>query len=161
MKQLKIVLIGGGTGLSVLARGLREYPIDITAIVTVADDGGSTGKIRSEMDIPAPGDIRNVIAALSDAEPVIEELFQYRFKENQIEGHSLGNLLLAALTNIKNDFGHAVKELSKILNIKGKVIPSTNTNVMLNAVLEDGEIVRGESQIPKKNKCIDRVFFRT
>lgn len=102
------------------------------------------------MDIPAPGDIRNVIAALSDAEPVIEELFQYRFKENQIEGHSLGNLLLAALTNIKNDFGHAVKELSKILNIKGKVIPSTNTNVMLNAVLEDGEIVRGESQIPKK-----------
>ena len=84
MKQLKIVLIGGGTGLSVLARGLREYPIDITAIVTVADDGGSTGKIRSEMDIPAPGDIRNVIAALSDAEPVIEELFQYRFKENQI-----------------------------------------------------------------------------
>lgn len=158
MKQLKVVLIGGGTGLSVLARGLREYPIDITAIVTVADDGGSTGKIRSEMDIPAPGDIRNVIAALSDAEPVIEELFQYRFKENQIEGHSLGNLLLAALTNIKNDFGHAVKELSKILNIKGKVIPSTNTNVMLNAVLEDGEIVRGESQIPKKNKRIDRVF---
>ena len=110
------------------------------------------------MDIPAPGDIRNVIAALSDAEPVIEELFQYRFKENQIEGHSLGNLLLAALTNIKNDFGHAVKELSKILNIKGKVIPSTNTNVMLNAVLEDGEIVRGESQIPKKYKRIDRVF---
>ena len=159
MKQLKVVLIGGGTGLSVLARGLREYPIDITAIVTVADDGGSTGKIRSEMDIPAPGDIRNVIAALSDAEPVIEELFQYRFKENQIEGHSLGNLLLAALTNIKNDFGHAVKELSKILNIKGKVIPSTNTNVMLNAVLEDGEIVRGESQIPKKNKRIDRVFL--
>ena len=95
---------------------------------------------------------------LSDLEPVIEELFQYRFKENQIEGHSLGNLLLATLTNIKNDFGHAVKELSKILNIKGKVIPSTNTNVMLNAVLEDGEIVRGESQIPKKNKRIDRVF---
>ena len=91
---------------------------------------------------------------LSDAEPVIEELFQYRFKENQIEGHSLGNLLLAALTNIKNDFGHAVKELSKILNIKGKVIPSTNTNVMLNAVLEDGEIVRGESQIPKKTNVL-------
>ena len=78
MKQLKVVLIGGGTGLSVLARGLREYPIDITAIVTVADDGGSTGKIRDEMSIPAPGDIRNVIAALSDAEPILEELFQYR-----------------------------------------------------------------------------------
>lgn len=159
MKQLKVVLIGGGTGLSVLARGLREYPIDITAIVTVADDGGSTGKIRNEMDIPAPGDIRNVIAALSDAEPILEELFQYRFEEHQIEGHSLGNLLLAALTNIKNDFGHAVKELSKILNIKGKVIPSTNTNVMLNAVLEDGEIVKGESKIPQKNKKIDRVYL--
>ena len=105
------------------------------------------------MDIPAPGDIRNVIAALSDAEPVIEELFQYRFKEIKSK-HSLGNLLLAALTNIKNDFGHAVKELSKILNIKGKVIPSTNTNVMLNAVLEDGEIVRGESQIPKKQMIV-------
>lgn len=159
MKQLKVVLIGGGTGLSVLARGLREYPIDITAIVTVADDGGSTGKIRDEMSIPAPGDIRNVIAALSDAEPILEELFQYRFEEHQIEGHSLGNLLLAALTNIKNDFGHAVKELSKILNIKGKVIPSTNTNVMLNAVLEDGEIVEGESKIPKKNKKIRRVYL--
>ncbi|GGG89209.1 YvcK family protein [Staphylococcus pragensis] len=159
MKQLKVVLIGGGTGLSVLARGLREYPIDITAIVTVADDGGSTGKIRNEMDIPAPGDIRNVIAALSDVEPILEELFQYRFEEHQIEGHSLGNLLLAALTNIKNDFGHAVKELSKILNIKGKVIPSTNTNVMLNAILEDGEIVKGESKIPQKNKRIERVYL--
>ena len=92
MKQLKVVLIGGGTGLSVLARGLREYPIDITAIVTVADDGGSTGKIRDEMSIPAPGDIRNVIAALSDAEPILEEIFQYRSEEHQIEGHSLGNL---------------------------------------------------------------------
>lgn len=159
MKQLKVVLIGGGTGLSVLARGLREYPIDITAIVTVADDGGSTGKIRNEMDIPAPGDIRNVIAALSDVEPILEELFQYRFEEHQIEGHSLGNLLLAALTNIKNDFGHAVKELSKILNIKGKVIPSTNTNVMLNAILEDGEIVKGESKIPQKIKRIERVYL--
>ena len=102
------------------------------------------------MDIPAPGDIRNVIAALSDAEPVIEELFQYRFKKNQIEGHSLGNLLLAALTNIKNDFGHAVKELSKILNIKGKVIPSTNTNVMLNAVLEDGELYEENLKYQRK-----------
>ena len=87
------MLIGGGTGLSVLARGLRNYPIDITAIVTVADDGGSTGVIRNEMDIPAPGDIRNVIAALSDAEPIIQDLFQYRFEANQIGGHSLGNII--------------------------------------------------------------------
>lgn len=159
MKKLKIVLIGGGTGLSVLARGLRNYPIDITAIVTVADDGGSTGVIRNEMDIPAPGDIRNVIATLSDAEPIIQDLFQYRFEANQIGGHSLGNLLLAALTNIENDFGHAVKELSKILNIKGKVIPSTNTSVKLNAVFKDGEIVSGESSIPKRNKQIERVYL--
>ena len=127
--------------------------------MTVADDGGSTGVIRNEMDIPAPGDIRNVIAALSDAEPIIQDLFQYRFEANQIGGHSLGNLLLAALTNIENDFGHAVKELSKILNIKGKVIPSTNTSVKLNAVFKDGEIVSGESSIPKRNKQIERVYL--
>lgn len=141
MRQIKVVLIGGGTGLSVMARGLREFPIDITAIVTVADNGGSTGKIRDEMDIPAPGDIRNVIAALSDSESVLSQLFQYRFEENQISGHSLGNLLIAGMTNITNDFGHAIKALSKILNIKGRVIPSTNTSVQLNAVMEDGEIV--------------------
>ncbi|WP_436860155.1 gluconeogenesis factor YvcK family protein [Staphylococcus caeli] len=159
MRRIKLVLIGGGTGLSVLARGLKGYPIDITTIVTVADDGGSTGKIRSEMDIPAPGDIRNVISALSETESTLEQLFQYRFKENQVEGHSLGNLLIAALTNITDDFGHAVKELSKILNIRGRVIPSTNTSVRLNAVMEDGEVVYGESKIPKKNKKIKRVFL--
>ena len=159
MKRIKLVLIGGGTGLSVLARGLKDFPIDITTIVTVADDGGSTGKIRNEMDIPAPGDIRNVISALSDSESTIERLFQYRFKENQVEGHSLGNLLIAALTNMNDDFGHAVKELSKILNIRGRVIPSTNSSVRLNAVMEDGEIVYGESKITKKNKKIERVFL--
>lgn len=159
MKQLKLVLIGGGTGLSVLARGLKSFPIDITAIVTVADDGGSTGKIRDEMDIPAPGDVRNVLAALSDVEPTLEQLFQYRFKEDQISGHSLGNLLIAALTNITHDFGHAVKELSKILNIKGRVIPSTISSVALNAEMEDGEIVTGESNIPRKQKKIKRVFL--
>lgn len=159
MRRIKLVLIGGGTGLSVLARGLKDYPIDITTIVTVADDGGSTGKIRNEMDIPAPGDIRNVISALSETESTLEQLFQYRFKKNQVEGHSLGNLLIAALTNITDDFGHAVKELSKILNIRGRVIPSTNTSVRLNAVMEDGEIVYGESKIPKKNKKIERVFL--
>lgn len=159
MKQLKIVLIGGGTGLSVLARGLKSYPIDITAIVTVADDGGSTGKIRDEMDMPAPGDVRNVLAALSDIEPTLEALFQYRFDEDKISGHSLGNLLIAAMTNITHDFGHAIKELSRILNIKGRVIPSTISSVSLNAEMEDGEIVSGESNIPMKNKKIKRVFL--
>ncbi|WP_251943268.1 YvcK family protein [Staphylococcus sp. Marseille-Q5304] len=159
MRRIKLVLIGGGTGLSVLARGLKDYQIDITTIVTVSDDGGSTGKIRNEMDIPAPGDIRNVISALSETESTLEQLFQYRFKENQIEGHSLGNLLIAALTNITDDFGHAVKELSEILNIKGRVIPSTNASVRLNAVMEDGEVVYGESEIPKRNKRIKNVFL--
>ncbi|WP_323703025.1 YvcK family protein [Mammaliicoccus sp. Dog046] len=159
MKKLKVVLIGGGTGLSVLARGLKDFNIDITAIVTVADDGGSTGKIRDVMDIPAPGDIRNVLAALSDTEPMLEKLFQHRFEEEKIGGHSVGNLLLAAMTNITDDFGHAVKELSKILNIKGQVIPSTTKSVVLNAVMSDGEIVVGESNIPKTSKKIEKVFL--
>lgn len=159
MKKLKVVLIGGGTGLSVLARGLKEFNIDITAIVTVADDGGSTGKIRDVMDIPAPGDIRNVLAALSDTEPMLEKLFQHRFEEEKIGGHSVGNLLLAAMTNITDDFGHAVKELSKILNIKGQVIPSTTESVVLNAIMSDGEIIVGESNIPKTSKKIEEVFL--
>ena len=104
------------------------------------------------MDIPAPGDIRNVIAALSDSESILTQLFQYRFGENQVDGHSLGNLVIAGMTNITNDFGHAIKELSKVLNIKGQVIPSTNTSVQLNAVMEDGEIVHGETNIPKTHK---------
>ncbi|TDM03693.1 gluconeogenesis factor YvcK family protein [Macrococcus carouselicus] len=159
MRRLNICLIGGGTGLSVLARGLKAYPVDITAIVTVADDGGSTGKIRNEMKIPAPGDIRNVLAALSDAEPLLEKLFQYRFDSDTLGRHPVGNLMLAAMTDITNDFGHAVRELSKILNVKGTVIPSTNTSPVLNAVMEDGEIVVGESLIPMKHKKIDHVFL--
>ncbi|GGI39197.1 gluconeogenesis factor YvcK family protein [Mammaliicoccus stepanovicii] len=159
MKKIKVVLIGGGTGLSVLARGLKTYPIDITAIVTVADDGGSTGKIRDVMDIPAPGDIRNVLAALSDTEPMLEKLFQHRFEEEKLGGHSVGNLLLAAMTNITDDFGHAVKELSKILNIKGQVIPSTTRSVKLNAVMSDGEVIVGESKIPKTSKKIEKVYL--
>ena len=110
------------------------------------------------MDIPAPGDIRNVIAALSDSESTLTQLFQYRFDENKVDGHSLGNLVIAGMTSITNDFGHAIKELSKVLNIKGQVIPSTNTSVQLNAVMEDGEIVRGETNIPKTNKNRSRLF---
>lgn len=159
MRRLKICLIGGGTGLSVMARGLKHYPVEITAIVTVADDGGSTGKIRDVMDIPAPGDVRNVLAALSDVEPMLEKLFQYRFNDETLGGHPVGNLMLAAMTDVTSDFGHAVKELSKILNVKGTVIPSTNTSPILNAIMEDGEIVVGESLIPLKDKKIDSVFL--
>jgi uncharacterized cofD-like protein len=156
----KVVIIGGGTGLSVLLRGLKQYPVDITAIVTVADDGGSSGRLRDELNIPPPGDIRNVLAALSDVEPLIEELFQHRFnKGNNLTGHSLGNLILAAMTNITGDFVHAIKEMSTVLKVRGKVLPAANTSVILNAEMEDGTIVSGESKIPFSGKKIKRVFL--
>jgi uncharacterized cofD-like protein len=156
----KVVIIGGGTGLSVLLRGLKLYPLDITAIVTVADDGGSSGRLRDELNIPPPGDIRNVLTALSDVEPLVEELFQHRFnKGNNLYGHSLGNLILAAMTNITGDFVHAIKEMSTVLNVRGKVLPAANSSVILNAEMEDGTIVSGESKIPEVGKKIKRVFL--
>ncbi len=159
-KQPKIVIIGGGTGLSVLLRGLKYQPVDITAIVTVADDGGSSGRLRDEMDIPPPGDIRNVLAALSDVEPLIEDLFQHRFAGgNGLSGHSLGNLILAAMTTITGDFVHAVGEMSKVLKVRGKVLPAANKSVILNAEMEDGTVVTGESKIPYSGKKIKRVFL--
>ena len=158
--QPRVVVIGGGTGLPVLLRGLKNYQIDITAIVTVADDGGSSGRIRDEMDIPAPGDIRNVLAALSDVEPLVEKMFQHRFaSKNELAGHSLGNLLLAAMTSITGDFVHAVQEMSKVLNVRGKVLPSANQSVVLHAEMVDGMIVSGESKIPFSGKKIKRVFL--
>ncbi|MGM0923112.1 MAG: gluconeogenesis factor YvcK family protein [Bacillota bacterium] len=156
----KVVIIGGGTGLSVLLRGLKVYPVDITAIVTVADDGGSSGRLRDELKIPPPGDIRNVLAALSDVEPLVEDLFQHRFnKGNSLTGHSLGNLILAAMTNITGDFFHAVREMSKVLNVRGRVLPAANRSVVLHAEMEDGTIVSGESKIPYSGKKIKRVFL--
>jgi uncharacterized cofD-like protein len=159
-KQPKIVIIGGGTGLPVLLRGLKQYPVDITAIVTVADDGGSSGRLRDELDIPPPGDIRNVLAALSDVEPLVEELFQHRFQNgNGLSGHSLGNLILAAMTSITGDFVHAIREMSKVLNVRGKVLPAANRSVVLHAEMEDGTIVSGESKIPYSGKKIKKVFL--
>ncbi|QOR66186.1 YvcK family protein [Cytobacillus suaedae] len=159
-RQPRIVIIGGGTGLSVLLRGLKKHPLDITAIVTVADDGGSSGRLRDEMDIPPPGDIRNVIAALSDVEPLVEELFQHRFKNGSgLSGHSLGNLILAAMTTITGDFVHAISEMSKVLNVRGRVLPAANRSVVLHAEMEDGTIVSGESKIPYSGKEIKRVFL--
>ena len=160
MRHPKIVLIGGGTGLPVLLRGLKKYPVEISAIVTVADDGGSSGRIRNEMDMPSPGDIRNVLAALSDVEPLLEKMFQHRFETgDELSGHSLGNLIIAALTSITGDFVHAVKELSKVLNVRGQVLPSANQSVVLHAEMEDGSIVSGESKIPCSGKKIKRVFL--
>jgi uncharacterized cofD-like protein len=158
--QPRIVVIGGGTGLPVLLRGLKQYPVDITAIVTVADDGGSSGRLREDLHIPPPGDIRNVLAALSDVEPLVEEMFQHRFKtSNELSGHSLGNLILAAMTSITGNFVHAIQEMSKVLNVRGKVLPAANQSVILNAEMEDGTVVSGESKIPYSGKRIKRVFL--
>lgn len=156
----RIVVIGGGTGMPVLLRGLKNYEVDLAAIVTVADDGGSSGRLRSEMAMPAPGDIRNVIAALSDAEPMLLELFQHRFKNgNGLSGHSMGNLLLAAMTSVTGDFYHGIKEISRVLNVKGKILPVANQNMFLHAEMTDGTIVSGESKIPLSGKKINRVFL--
>lgn len=159
-EKKKVVIFGGGTGLSTLVRGLKKFPIDITAVVTVADDGGSSGRLLNEYDIPPPGDVRNVMAALSDVEPLIEKMFQYRFASSEsLKGHSLGNLMLAALTNITGDFARAVEQMSHILNIKGKVLPAANQRITLHAELEDGTIVTGESKIPVYGRRIRRVYL--
>ena len=159
-EQPRVVIIGGGTGLPVLLRGLKHYPVDITAIVTVADDGGSSGRLRDELNIPPPGDVRNVLAALSEVEPLIEEMFQHRFNSsNELPGHSLGNLILAAMTSITGDFMYAIQEMSKVLNVHGKVLPAANQSVVLHAELDDRTIISGESKIPFSGKRIKRVFL--
>lgn len=157
----KVVAIGGGTGLPAVLRGLKKYDVAITAIVTVADDGGSSGKLRSELQIPPPGDIRNVLVSLSDVEPMFEQLLQHRFKTDAgLNGHSLGNLLIAALTSITGDFVKGVRELSRILNVHGQVLPAADQSIVLGAVMSDGSIVEGESRIPKANKKIEHVFLK-
>lgn len=156
----KVVVIGGGTGLSVLLRGLKHFPVEITAIVTVADDGGSSGKLRDEFNIPAPGDLRNVMVALSEVEPLVEELLQYRFKgDSSLGGHPLGNLLLTAMVGVTGDLASAMKGLRKVFDIKGNILPSTCESVTLLAEMEDGEVIAGESMIPRSQKRIERVFF--
>lgn len=153
----KLVVLGGGTGLSVLLRGLKNYTSNITAVVTVADDGGSSGRLRGEMGMLPPGDIRNCLIALSEAEPELEQLFQHRFKSGKgLEGHNFGNLFLAAFTEIVG-FEQAVKESAKVLAVRGKVLPVTLENVTLQARLKDGSIVRGESKIENIHSPIDRI----
>jgi len=157
----KVVVMGGGTGLSVILRGLKHFPVDITAIVTVADDGGSSGKLRDELEIPAPGDLRNVMVALSEIEPLVEDLLQYRFKgDTSLAGHPLGNLLLAAMVGVTGDLTKAIKGLTNVFDIKGKILPSTCDEVTLVAEMTDGTIVEGESKIPKLEKKIKKVYFK-
>ena len=146
----KIVVIGGGTGLSTLLRGLKTYSANITAIVTVADDGGSSGRLREEFGVLPPGDIRNCLAALADEEKLLTELFQYRFSAGDgLSGHSFGNLFLTAMSEITGDLERGVAASSKVLAIRGQVLPATLSDVRLWAELADGRRIEGESKITK------------
>jgi len=158
----KIVAIGGGTGLPTLLRGLKNYTSNITAIVTVADDGGSSGRLRWEFGILPPGDIRNCLVALAETETLMDEVLNYRFTKGEgLEGHSLGNLVLAGLNQLTGSLDVAIRELSRVLAVRGKVVPSTLDNAQLCAEYVDGTIVQGESRIPVTGKPIKRVFLNT
>jgi uncharacterized cofD-like protein len=174
---LRIVAIGGGTGLSSLLRGLKEYVppgtalgeaassrlphIEITAVVTVTDDGGSSGRLRRELDILPPGDIRNCMVALSEDETLLSQLFQYRFEEGRgLKGHSFGNLFLSALTHLTGDFGKAVTLSSEVLASRGRIYPSTSSNVTLEAQLQDGTILAGETRISRSKLPIKSITLK-
>ncbi|WP_148716594.1 gluconeogenesis factor YvcK family protein [Chitinolyticbacter meiyuanensis] len=158
----RVVALGGGTGLSSLLRGLKHFPLDLAAIVTVADDGGSSGRLLREFNMPPPGDIRNVLVALSQDEPLLGELFQYRFAADEthyLEGHSLGNLLICAMNAIHGgNFVHAVEQIGRVLNIKGRVYPVSPKATVLKAELADGRIIAGESQLASQGSPIRCVF---
>ncbi len=184
-EPLRVVSIGGGNGLSALLNGLKKYSrhfradppradglradvpraegprVDITAIVTVTDDGGSSGRLRREFDVLPPGDIRNCMVALSEDEALLAKLFQYRFRAGHgLKGHSFGNLFLTALTDITGDFPDAVRKSAEVLNIAGNIFPSTAANVSLEAVLEDGTVVSGETRISRSRKRIRRIRLK-
>ncbi len=158
----KVVVLGGGTGLSTLLRGLKEYPLDITAVVSVCDDGKSTGILRKEFKTPAVGDIRRVIVSLAETEPLVAELFNYRFNTtSDLNGHTVGNLLLTAMTNITGNLSDGIESLSKVLNLKGKVLPVTESNVVLVGKMEDGSIVVGEHNITEDSRKIKEVYYKS
>jgi uncharacterized cofD-like protein len=155
----RIVVIGGGTGLSTMLRGLKEQSSNITAVVTVTDDGGSSGRLVRDLNMLPPGDIRNCLVALADAEPLMQELFQHRFDNGStaLHGHSFGNLLIAAMLNITGDFEEAVRQTSRVLAIRGRVLPSTLRHVGLRAELLDGSVVEGETRISAVQQPIQRI----
>jgi uncharacterized cofD-like protein len=164
---LRIVSIGGGTGLSTLLRGLKRYAvpgkaqIEITAVVTVTDDGGSSGRLRRELDVLPPGDIRNCMVALAQDETLITRLFQYRFSNgNGLKGHSFGNLFLTAMTHLTGDFARAVKASAQVLPVLGRIYPATLSNVALEATLADGTKVSGETRISRSMARIERIALK-
>ncbi len=158
----KIVVLGGGNGMSTLLRGLKQFPVDLTAIVSVCDDGGSTGKLRKEFNTPAVGDIRRVLISLSETEPLFEKMFNYRFKSNgYIDGDVVGNFLLQAMSDITGSMSDGIEALGKVLNLKGKVLPLTEKgDITLVAKMTDGTIVEGEHYITKANKKIEEVYYK-
>ena len=160
-KGPRIVTIGGGTGLSTLLHGLKEYTSNITAIVTVADDGGSSGRLREEFNVLPPGDIRNCLVSLADTGPLMERLFQFRFNDGKfLKGHNFGNLFITAMSKVTGDFEQAVKASSKVLAIRGSVVPATLNKVVLKALHEDGTETVGESKIPEKSSPIKRLYIK-
>lgn len=166
-RPLRIVSIGGGNGLSALLRGLKRYvkagkgSVEITAIVTVTDDGGSSGRLRRELDVLPPGDIRNCMVALSEDEALLSKLFQYRFSSGRgLKGHSFGNLFLTAMTHLTGDFSQAVKLSSEVLAVLGRIYPSTAANVALEATLADGTKVLGETRISRSKSRIEKIELR-
>lgn len=156
----KVTIFGGGTGMSTLLKGLKEFPLDITSVVSVCDDGKSTGKLRKEFNIPAMGDIRRVMISLSETEPLMEKLLNYRFNSNsELNEHTVGNLLLTAGTQITGNLSDGIKSISKVLNLKGKVIPFSEDNIVLSAIMEDGSIVNGEHYITESPLKIKKVYY--
>ena len=156
----KVVVLGGGTGQSTLLRGLKQFPIDISAVVSVCDDGRSTGRLREEFNIFAVGDIRKVIVSLSETEPLFEELLNYRFETtSDLNGHTVGNLLLTALCNITGNVQEGIETVGKVLKIKGKVLPFTLDSPTLIGEMEDGSLIKGEHNITQSNSKIKKVFY--
>jgi uncharacterized cofD-like protein len=155
----RIVAIGGGTGMSALLRGLKTYTSNLSAILTVADDGGSSGRLRDEYRVLPPGDFRQCLIALADAEPLMKQLFDHRFKEGSLDGHSFGNLFIMAMADVTGNFEHALRESGKVLAVKGTIVPSTLQDVTLVASI-NGSNVEGESKIPKQNGRISQVFLK-
>jgi len=164
MKNKKIVVIGGGTGIFTVLFGLKKYPLQLSAIISMADSGGSTKILREEFGILPPGDVRRALVALSQSEKLLSDLFNYRFNEGRLNGHNFGNLLITALERIEGNFEKAIEKAGKILNIKGEVIPVTLKNTNLYALLEDGQIIEGETNIdiPKHdpNLKIKKVYLK-
>lgn len=157
----KVLVFGGGTGMSCLLKGLKQFPVDITSVVSVCDDGGSTGILRDEFDMLAVGDIRKVLVALSQTEGSIENLLNHRFKTNgTLNKHTVGNVMLAAVTEMTGSIQQGIELLSKILNLRGTVMPVTEDNVVLVGEMTDGSFVEGEHHITESNKNIKRIFYK-